>query len=499
MTINDAPTSATDAVNKAYADSIAAGLDPKESVYTATDPGEDLLTGSYTGTYSSSGGPNNSGEFTNVDLTVAIGGVVANTLGLRVLVKDESSGTNPAYRNGIYEVTATGVTGTLTRAADQDGTPANEVSAGNFTFVEQGNNANSGWVVTGNGVITLNAGNINWTQFTGAGSFTAGIGLDQSGNTLFLDVDDLTVETIASADTIAFHDATSSPSGTDSGTRKTTLANLIVNGLILTTAGASGGNIGGTDGVLFNTTTNNMELDITNLSDTAVVGADEMVFDDGASGSHIKRTVADFLTDRNIANRAYTSSGFMTHTADDTWGVATIGASTDNDELGINVVNGDGSGNATIGLDVVNLTPLGAAPASTDELFVVDDPGGTPINKKMTVANLSSAVAGATNIGDLADVVADSSSDAAGNVLVADGTDSYDTKKIQHIESVTSQTSVTVNHNIGQKFVIVQCYDSSDVMVVPNSVTLTDANNTAVTFSPAFTGNIVVMGIPGVV
>ena len=41
---------------------------------------------------------------------------------------------------------------------------------------------------------------------------------------------------------------------------------------------------------------------------------------------------------------------------------------------------------------VTELTALGAAPATTDILLIVDDPGGTPITKKVTVANLLAAL-----------------------------------------------------------------------------------------------------------
>lgn len=487
LRVADLPTAATDVVNKTYADSIAAGLDPKESVHTATNTGEDLLGGGWTGTYSSSGGPENSGAFTLVDLTVNIGGTGANTMGARVLVKNQGD----AKQNGIYEVTTTGTSGTLTRAEDQDGNPASEVSGGNFTFVESGDNANTGWVLTGSGTITLNTDALNWTQFTGAGSFTAGIGLSQAANTLDLDIDDLTVATIISTDTVAFHDGNGTPETSGSISRKTTAANFILDLNILT--GTVGGALTATDGVLI-TASDVIEMDITNLGAATIAGADELVFDDGASGSQAKTTVTNFLADLNIANRGYTSSGIMTHSADDTWNAITLAASTTAAKQGITVDVSSYTSGMTIGLDIDNLN-AGGQPGDTEKLVVFD---GTN-NVTTTVDDLATAIAATTNIGDLADVEADSSADGAGNILVADGSNSYDTKKVQHIESVTAQTTVAVSHNIGQKYVIVQCYDDSDIMVMPQSVTLTNTTTTTVVFSPAFTGNIVIMGVPGVV
>ena len=43
---------------------------------------------------------------------------------------------------------------------------------------------------------------------------------------------------------------------------------------------------------------------------------------------------------------------------------------------------------------ITELTELGTAPDSTDILAIVDDPGGSPVTKKITVANLTSGIGG---------------------------------------------------------------------------------------------------------
>lgn len=152
------PTLSQDAATKNYVDSVASGLDPKESVRVAT-VGGDLSTFTFT----NNGGVGDvltaSGVgFTNVDSRTLFDGD-------RVLVKDRS----PATQNGIYVASDTGSGGTtvLTRALDQDGSPTNELSAGNFTFVEEGTvNATTGWVVIGSGLLAVNVDNINWVLFT---------------------------------------------------------------------------------------------------------------------------------------------------------------------------------------------------------------------------------------------------------------------------------------------------------------------------------------------
>lgn len=210
ITITDAPVNGTDAVNKDYVDGVAAGLDPKESVRVST-------TADLSGTYNASGGTGGSGAFTAVDLTNIDG--LALSVGDRLLVKDQID----PLQNGIYVVTTAGATGAIERAADQDGTPANEVSGGNFTFVEQGSSlAGTGWVVVGDGILALNTDPIVWTQFSESSSFTAGPGLNLSGSQFSLDVDNLTAATIALTDEIAFNDVSDSNT-----TRNTTVSDFL--------------------------------------------------------------------------------------------------------------------------------------------------------------------------------------------------------------------------------------------------------------------------------
>ena len=149
------PTAATDAVTKSYADALSNGLDLKASVRVATTTAGTLAT-----------------SFENTDV---VDGVTLAT-GDRILIKDQASGSE----NGIYTVNTSG---SPTRATDAD--VSAEVTAGMFTFVEEGTvNSDSGWVLTNNGAITLNTTALTFTQFSGAGQITAGAGLTKSGNTI---------------------------------------------------------------------------------------------------------------------------------------------------------------------------------------------------------------------------------------------------------------------------------------------------------------------------
>lgn len=179
LTIADG-TAATHAVTKQQLDSIAAGYDPKQSVRVATTAA--LPANTRTG---------------NV-LTASANGALAAQDGVslalndRILVKDEATGAN----NGLYYVSDLGsaeTPWTLTRTTDADA--SSEVTGGLYVFVTEGTtNADSGWVLSTNDVITLNTTTLTFVQFTGAGQITAGNGLAKTGNTLDVNVDNTTIE-----------------------------------------------------------------------------------------------------------------------------------------------------------------------------------------------------------------------------------------------------------------------------------------------------------------
>ena len=191
LTIADAPVNDTDAANKAYVDSTASGLDVKQSVRVATTAALPAYTAAGTGV--------------GKTLTANAVGVltvdgVATVLNNRILVKDQSAS---HADHGIYKVTTEGTAGVafvLTRAIDFD--QAAEVTAGAFTFVAEGTtNADSGWVLTTNDAIVVDTTTLAFSQFSGAGSITAGAGLTKTGNTL--DVVSSNTGIVVNADDIA--------------------------------------------------------------------------------------------------------------------------------------------------------------------------------------------------------------------------------------------------------------------------------------------------------
>jgi len=157
-------------VNKSYVDSVANGLDVKASVRVAT-------TANLAATYDNSAGTLTASS----NGAISIDGVTLTTND-RVLVKDQSTGA----QNGFYKVTTVGSGGAafvLTRTPDADA--ASELTAGAFTFVEEGTaNADNGYVLSTDGAITLGTTTISFEQFSGAGQIAAGAGLTKTGNTI---------------------------------------------------------------------------------------------------------------------------------------------------------------------------------------------------------------------------------------------------------------------------------------------------------------------------
>lgn len=147
------PTAATDAANKGYVDNAVAGLDWKESVRAASTANVDIATG--------------------LQDTDTLDGVTLAT-GDRVLLKDQTA---PA-ENGIYVVVASGA---ASRATDAD-TGAEILQAA--VWVREGTtNADTGWVCTTNGPITIDTTSLAFAQFNGSQAYAAGDGLTLTGNT----------------------------------------------------------------------------------------------------------------------------------------------------------------------------------------------------------------------------------------------------------------------------------------------------------------------------
>ncbi|MFZ9078834.1 MAG: hypothetical protein ACO23H_09885 [Alphaproteobacteria bacterium] len=197
------PSADSHAATKGYVDALAQGLHWKDSVKVATTANITL-----SGTQTIDG--------------------IAVSADERVLVKDQTSGAE----NGIYVAAS----GAWSRAADMN---ASDEFSGAAIFVQQGTaNADTGYVCTNDGAVTVGTTAITFTQFTGAGQLSGGDGIDITGSTISVNVDDSSIE--ISADALQVKDG---------GITNDHLAGSIANGKLANST-ISGVALGGTLGAL---------------------------------------------------------------------------------------------------------------------------------------------------------------------------------------------------------------------------------------------------------
>jgi hypothetical protein len=164
------PAQAQDAATKSYVDAAVSGLN--------VHPAANLATTSDLATYTGATVTYNNGS-SGVGATLSITGNTLTTLdgypitsGARLLIKNQAN----AVLNGVYDYTSTTL---LTRSTDFDDSAG--AGAGAFLFVQSGVvNASTGWTQT-TANPTIGVSNIAFTQFSGAGSYTAGTGLQLIG------------------------------------------------------------------------------------------------------------------------------------------------------------------------------------------------------------------------------------------------------------------------------------------------------------------------------
>jgi hypothetical protein len=164
------PIASTDAATKQYVDDLSQGLHTHDSCNAATNTTLAIISG---GTVTYENGTSGVGAtLTTTGSYTTIDGVTLSN-GMRILVKNEA---NTAH-NGIYDRTSSTV---LTRSTDFN-TPA-EMAGGDFTFITAGTlYDNTGWVMI-DVVTTVGTSPVDWVQFSGAGTYTAGTGLTLNGS-----------------------------------------------------------------------------------------------------------------------------------------------------------------------------------------------------------------------------------------------------------------------------------------------------------------------------
>jgi len=199
------PSNSLDLVNKQYVDNIASGINAHDSVIAAT-------TAALTATYN-----NNT---TGVGATLTNSGTQAALVidnvsllsGDRVLVKNQGTTT----QNGIYSVTNVGTGSTnwvLTRTSDYDQSIANEVQAGDTTFVVAPTaqysvaptNNNTSWTMNSPGTISIGSSSITFVQTNASSGYTAGTGISINSGAIAIDTAVIPRLNAANAFTVGGH------------------------------------------------------------------------------------------------------------------------------------------------------------------------------------------------------------------------------------------------------------------------------------------------------
>lgn len=473
------PVNGTDAANKNYVDASVTGLTWKNAV--------DILAN------------------TNLLITDTFGigddvGGVLIDVGTRILLTNQTTSTE----NGIYVFVADGADLALERASDAD---AFAELNGATVFVKAGDFADTGWTQTAE--LTSFAGQV-WVQFTGAGTYSAGIGLSLAGNTFNVNLgagiaqlpsDEVGLDIRAGGALILTTD------GVNPSTDGAAALHLLVknDGLVQDATG-----LGLEDGGIANVKLENSSftIDVDGAGTTSVsLGGNLDIFGDATQG--ISTSVTGSTITVTAANASSSQKGVasfdgveFTVTAGDvelrTGGIA-------NDKLVNSSITVDGN--------------TGSTSVALGDTFVIEGDGAVSVaagigSVLVSVADATSSIKGvasfnsadftvtsgavslnALDLSDLTDV--DTSGVAAGDTLVYNSTTSqFEAKKTFHVYTGTSSTSHVVNHNIGQQYCNVTVVDDTDEVVIPESITFNSSNQLTVTFTSAIACKVVVSGVP---
>ena len=256
------PTAGSDAATKQYVDDVVQGLNIHDSAYAATANTLANLTG---GTITYNNGTAGVGANLVLSGSPTLNYLSANVfdgntqavVGSRILVKNEAN----AAHNGVYVVDSTTV---LTRASDYNSVP--EVEAGDFIFVQDGTTYNdTGWVQT-SVVTTIGTDPINFTQFSGAGTYQAGAGLTLTGTVFSVNVDNVTTE-ISGGNVIVKANAqlTTPNIGAATGTSLNLTGNLLA-GNVNSNAKVTAVDIEASGNIVGNSISSNGNLTVANLT-----------------------------------------------------------------------------------------------------------------------------------------------------------------------------------------------------------------------------------------
>lgn len=341
------PVANTDIANKQYVDSVAQGLNVKAAcVYSTT------------------------GSITLSGLAVQAGGDWPSTLtaGDRILVKNQGS----AQFNGIYVASATG----WTRAVDMNAWA--EVPSA-FTFVQQGTTlADTGWVCTSDAGGTIDVTPITWTQFSGAGSYLAGNGLQLIGNTFSVLANGTTINVSASgiklSDTYAGQATIATVGTLTAGTWNANTIGVAYGGTGATTFTA--GYVKANGATPFATVATIPNTDITGLGTMSTQNANSVAITGGSAALTTLKTLG--LTGYLYGNdtNAVTASTTIPNTA-----ITGLGTMSTQNANSVNITGGTITGLTNLGADYLQFNTGATVTPAVGRIWF---DGGTTLEVGMT-------------------------------------------------------------------------------------------------------------------
>jgi hypothetical protein len=166
----------------------------------------------------------------------------------RVLVYNQAN----AYENGVYTVTNVGSVSTqwvLTRATDFDKyIPKSPLGlgSGSYVFVTQGlTGAGESYVMTlPTGEVIIGTDNLTFTQFTAAGTYTAGNGINITGSVISANVDGITTDIVGGNIVVKANAQLTTPNiDAATGTSLNVTGNIDANNLSIGNLANIGGNL----------------------------------------------------------------------------------------------------------------------------------------------------------------------------------------------------------------------------------------------------------------
>lgn len=481
-----APVNGTDAANKNYVDAYISGLTWKNAVHVLADA--------------------------NVDIASAPAAIDGHTLssGDRVLLTAQTTGSE----NGIYVFNGAG--SAMTRAADAD---AFAELNGATVFVQQGTvYADTGWTQTA--TLTSFSGQ-TWVQFTGAGTYTAGVGLALVGNTFEVNLGAGIFEGPSDAVGIDLYSpAAGALMLTDDGSSRA--SPLALNSKLHLLLPAGSGLTQDATGLYIpaNGITNAMILNDTNGlnadSGSGSLALGQTLLVAGTAAQGIVTSVSGQTFTITASDAAYAQKGVASFDSTDfdvvNGAVSIKTAGVGNAQLENSTLTFAGEAGTPQAVSLGGTLTIGDGGTHTDALHVIkttavatnalDIAVRVATDSQLGVASFSNSdftvTSGAVSIvakglDSLTDVAVTGA--AAGHTLINDGTN-FVNRPIYFLYDGAAATSHQVNHNLGQKYCNVTVVETAtDEVVIPQSIVFDSNNQLTVTFTSSIACKVIVMGV----